>query len=398
MIDPCLESLGQGKYRCKNTGLTFATTAANVRCCGPGGRPAHQAPATTRRPPAPTLPIHDIAPCQACRHFLPDGGCRMFRTGCDAHQRRAAALRNGCRFRRVKGIEPTTIPKDAFVTTADLIRLSQGLARELASENFDAVIGVARSGIIAASTIAVELHLPLFSVSPVSGRLHALGSGWRLGDEGNATPRAALLVDDTVANGHTLEKVRSTIKEIPIAAGAAILVNPDKRETVDFAAATYPLPHYLEWCFVNTQWARNMAFDFDGILCDDPAFPDDDPAYAQFLINAPAKYLPRLLPAVIVSARCEWTRQDSLKWLTRHRLRPRELILWQGDPDDRWTDPDRVANWKADHLRRLRNSHDILIYAESDPRQAAVIAAQADIAVLCPAAGTVYNADKHWPD
>jgi len=99
---------------------------------------------------------------------------------------------------------------------------------------------------------------------------------------------------------------------------------------------------------------------------------------------------------VIVTARCERYRGETLEWLKRHRVTCRELVMWPGDPDARWATPDTVAHWKAEILAQLRRTGHIHFYAESDPRQAAIIAEAAKMPVICPAAGRVFNTDGHW--
>lgn len=262
-----------------------------------------------------------------------------------------------------------------------------------------AVIAVARSGLLPGVIFATALHVPLFAISPIRRVLTEVGNGYRLGQAGRAALNGpCIIVDDTASYGGTMQTVlHAAAGQIDLrkAYTAAIYADPDAAKKFDFVGRIYPQPHYLEWNFVNTFWARDMAYDFDGILCEDPAFFDTDPRYAAFIAEAHPLYLPKLFPPVVLSARCETARAASTEWLARHGVRPRRMILWEGRPDDRWAAPDTVAAWKADQLRRLHEAESIAIYAESDPRQAAAIAERSGLPVICPAAQRVYNQHLH---
>lgn len=251
--------------------------------------------------------------CENCENLLPGNKCTLFQKDPDGEFLRTKMLTESTCLLKEKNIDKEEIPIDRFVLTEELTRYAIKLARIVAKEGFDAIIGAARSGLLVATPIATFLHLPLFSISPVSGELRALGSGFRLKDDGKFKPKHILFIDDTIASGTTLKQIYKKLKEhnfVP-SASAVAFAGPNVRNLVTYAAALYRLPHYLEWCFVNTGWARTMAYDFDGILCEDPTVYDTDPAYKEFLLYAKPLYLPKIFPINIISARCEYTRTRS---------------------------------------------------------------------------------------
>lgn len=406
MIDSCLEVLSPGLYRCRNTGLVFRTGAKTVHCCSANRAtlpPPVRLPEVgmrNARPMAEELPAELLAQCVGCKHRLSDGRCRMFLAGCDARHRRAAALRFGCRYRKLASSIPHGVllayPQDKFVTTTELTHDTAELSKHIDWQRIEAIIGVARSGLIPASILAAFTHKPLLAISPMARKLMAFGSGHRLGDEGQSF-RRVLVVDDSVASGQSLHEVLTAIHAtLPNATvqTAAIYAAPEVTRQVDYIGRVYPLPHFFEWCFINTYFSQRLAFDFDGILCENPDRPDDDPAYREFLENARPLYLPKIFPSVIISARCQWTREVSLRWLQRHGVRVRKLVLSDGNPNDRWKTRDTVAKWKAAELEKLRQTDGIHAYVESDPHQAEIIARMADMPVICPAAGRVFNVES----
>ena len=336
--------------------------------------------------------------CEGCKHLLLGNKCDLFREDPEGKFLRESILTEGaCHFKEKNTFNEEEIPVDRFILTEDLVRYAIKLAGVVAKEGFDAVIGAARSGLLAATPIATLLHLPLFSISPVSGELLALGSGFRLGDAGNSVPKRSLFVDDTISNGGTIKHIYRILKEHNIvpAASAAIFASPHVVNLVTYTAALYRQPHYLEWCFVNTFWAQKMAYDFDGILCEDPTVYDTDPAYKEFILHAKALYLPKMFPINIISARCEYTRPGSKRWLKKHNIKADNLILWSGDSEARWIKKETVAEWKAAQILKYKDAWDTHIFAESDPYQAEIISNIAKIAVLCPAARKVFNQHLH---
>ena len=352
-------------------------------------------------------PLDIYAQCQNCEHIRPQNRCAMYAAGCDAEQRRRAALARGaCRHfrpqsRRAKHTACKTLPAWHFVTTAELVADALRLAAELPASDFDGIVGVARSGLIPATVIATHYHLPLWTVSPVTGRVNAIGSGYRLGDSGRPPDGRMLIVDDTGCGGNTMRKATEILaKMVPThnLYTAAIYATADAARELDAVACVYPKPHFLEWNFANSCFAKDTAFDMDGMICIDPHCYDTDPAYQDHLAHAAPLYLPRKWPTVIVTARCEKYRPETMDWLKRHGVACRELVMWPGDPDARWATPDTVAHWKAEILAQLRRTGHIHFYAESDPRQAAIIAELAKMPVICPAAGRVFNINTDGTD
>ena len=341
--------------------------------------------------------------CRTCTYARPLRKCAIFSAGCDAESRRRAALATGtCRYyteharihHRYVG---SHIPPDRFIATADLVDDAMELGRHIPWKLFSGIIAVARSGLIPAAILATHYHVPLWAISPIAGNLTTVGSGHRLGDPGRPPAGRLHVMDDTASNGGTMRQILSHLTRVINARdlySAVVYATPQAADAIDFVGRIYPKPHYLDWNWQNTFWAKALAYDFDGILCDEPPGYDDDPSYRDFLENARPLYLPKLYPAVIVSARCEWTRPHSIAWLDRHGVSIRRLILWPGDPDDRWKTPDTVARWKADELRKL-SRQGIHVFAESDPRLAEAIAAEADMPVICPAARRIFNQEKH---
>jgi len=283
--------------------------------------------------------------------------------------------------------EPRIRPK--WVTNAQLTADSAKLAAMLPPE-VTGIVGVARSGMLPATIIAMQLQLPLFAVGPLRG-FTKMQSGWRLDERKAETPLLAI-IDDTVASGVAMTKLKtSVLSQVPESyVTAAVYASLDAASLVDYYAVSLPLPHYLEWNLFNSIHSRNAAFDMDGVICEEcPSDCDDDgPKYLNWLTNAKPLYVPRKYPAkLIVTARLEKYRTHTLAWLARHGVQVETLIMGQWDSIGVRREDYDAGRYKGGEYIRS----DCDLFVESCPVQAELIAAASGKRVICPSAGRVWN-------
>ena len=333
--------------------------------------------------------------CRRCEYLHGQWRCTKI-SGCTGHAKgrymRQLGLLHGVCYDGRWQRDATLIhayPETKWITTSRLTRDSLRLI-DVLPPTLDAVCGIARSGLLAATPIAVKLHLPLFAGS-ADGVVHT-GYGGRMNGTRIDRCRHVLAVDDTNYTGANkaivLPQIRRAFRGARIE--LAVIYTPLKLiGLADYVAAVYPLPHYLEWCWPNVGYMTGQGMDMDGLICDDfPSRADDAGSrYAEAIKSRQPKHLPRKFPVVVITARPEAFRSQTTAWLRRHKARVRELVMWPGEPDARWSGPDVVADWKADMIR----SRGLDYYAESDPRQARRIADRCPgVRVICPAAGEVF--------
>lgn len=331
--------------------------------CGCGSKKFQEAPATPGVPPSTEPVVATAVPVKRARESV------------------GAAM-----GRKIPG---PPVGNWSFVKTAQLVADAAALASHLPPEA-DLVIGVARSGLLPAATIATHLHLPLLSIGE-SGVVVDPGHGNRIPDA--APPEHVLLVDDTVAGGGTMRRLLPLVRRAyPGARVSRVVVyaHPNAVSWVDYAWALYPGKHYLEWNWANSKHVENVGLDFDGIICRDarPEEDDDGPRYKKFLLEATPLHLPRRRPVTVVAtARHEKYRAETEAWLKRHRVEVKKLVMrdWDYPERDRWG---AVARWKAKVFREAGVS----LIAESDSYQAHLIAGLTNRPVVCPAAGEVLTA------
>lgn len=243
-----------------------------------------------------------------------------------------------------------------------------------------AVAGVPRSGLTPASMIAELLHLPMFIMHEDCG-LQAVPHGWRLKHAAQDTGRL-LVVDDTVASGQSLERLRQ-IQTGRECLWAGVYVNPEQAGKVQLIGQILPLPHYLEWNLFNSIYTSALATDIDGILCPDPDPAFSDCAYERYLQNAPIRQRPvKVVLPLIATGRKRTFRKHTEEWFEKHGIRYEQLVF----PSDDW----ELKNPGELKARAYGDSR-ATIFVESDPDQARLIADRTQKRVICPQTAEVWN-------
>lgn len=278
----------------------------------------------------------------------------------------------------------------SFVTTEKMITASHLLTAYLPPD-IDAIVGIARSGLIPASFLACHYHVPLYSVS--DGNVIDCGHGTRYTNKHVPEPAKVLLMDDTVFAGRTMKKVLPIVREaFPKShiIKAAVYATPQAKHIVDYFACELAEPHYLEWNIFNGWPGQNAIYDMDGILCRDiaPENDDDGERYLYALKNASPKFLPRRRPiAMVVTARLERYRNITLSWLDQHRIKVDKLVMGPWRTLAERNRPMEVSKFKA----KVYSETQYELFIESCPIQAKEIAKLTGRRVLCPDAGRVFT-------
>lgn len=283
----------------------------------------------------------------------------------------------------------------AFISTQQLVADTLTLVGRLPSD-LSAIAGIPRSGMLPASILATLLHLPLFSLCRQRG-LIPIGHGKRL-HEAQHSAGPLLVIDDSVNSGKAMWQARQTLLSAALQVAplfAAVYCRPESIGCLDYYARLAPLPHLFEWNLCNCLQAKGIAFDFDGVLCDDfSGHEEHEEEYLAFLETARPRWLPRRHPVpLIVTARLEKYRPQTEAWLRRHRIEVRQLVMgpWRDLHERRRAF--RAGPYKGAAYLATQCS----LFIESDERQAAEIFEHTGRPVLCAASGRLFQQSPATP-
>ena len=284
---------------------------------------------------------------------------------------------------------PYKMESSQWITTTQLTEDAMRLVPILKAKGVDAVVGIARSGLLPASIVAVAMHVPMYSVG--MSEVVPCGGGWRTSGQESRPPTKIAIIDDTVFRGVAMKRSLAVVSEtFPDAKVITSAVYCESRmcRRIDACVVNLPRPHHLEWNFFNSIFVHNAAFDMDGILCEDidPQDDDDGERYDMALRNARPKYLVRREPIpAIVTARLERWRPQTEEWLRCHGIMYHQLIMGHWNNLTERYQPGEISRFKAEHYKRLK----LKLFVESCPIQAKEIRELSGKPVLCPQSGRV---------
>ncbi|GAA4773544.1 phosphoribosyltransferase family protein [Stakelama sediminis] len=252
--------------------------------------------------------------------------------------------------------------------------------------DIDLIVGIPRSGMLAASLIALHKNLPLADLEGfTAGRTFASGKTRGQHARRDRTEyRHALIVDDSIRTGTAMREAITLVERSDIPAQssfcAAYGTQDSKDDLADLILEAVPEPRLFEWNILHHPILESACVDIDGVLCLDPddAENDDGPAYRTFLANARPLHRPSHRIGTLVTSRLERYRAETEAWLYANDIRYDSLRML--DLPDAATRRRLGAHgsFKASVYREL----DSPIFIESELAQARTIAVASGKPVL----------------
>lgn len=247
---------------------------------------------------------------------------------------------------------------------------------------FDVIVGIPRSGMIPASIIATSLQMPL---ADIGGYINGIVHG-RSGRH-EAAGKRVLLVDDSCNKGRAMARavaiIRSRVPKVQITRLAvyAPYQLADPGAAVDITFAECHGPRVFAWNLWKHRRLDRWGFDFDGVLCRDPAKAenDDGPRYAAFLASAEPLFIPTRPIGHIVTGRLERYRAPTEAWLHRYGIQFASLTMMPYSTKAERMAAGNRGGWKAQAIRGLG----VEMFVESCPKQAKIIARETGLPVFC---------------
>jgi uncharacterized HAD superfamily protein/hypoxanthine phosphoribosyltransferase len=268
-------------------------------------------------------------------------------------------------------------------------------------KDVDLVVGIPRSGLLAATLISLTLNLPLADLDGfVAGRLLATGrtrrrEGWGP-DAGEF--KNVLIVDDSINSGKSIEAARARIQasgyagKVTFCAVYGLEVN---QSGADLILEVVNQPRFFQWNLMHHPWLKHACLDIDGVLCADPTADenDDGERYHRFLTTASPLHVPSQTIGWLVTSRLEKYRERTEQWLANQGIRYDNLIMLDAASKSERQRLNAHGSFKADAYRSVN----AILFVESDLAQAKTIAKSAGKPVLCVEAQQVFYPDAWSP-
>ena len=250
--------------------------------------------------------------------------------------------------------------------------------------DIDLIVGVPRSGLLAASILALHLNRQLTDVDGLlEGRLTSCGRSHK--PLSLLKPRNVLIVDDSVNEGGQLLAVRQQLAAAQLPHRlqyAAVYVKPGSEHLVDFFCERLKTPRLFEWNLVCHPILLTSCLDIDGVLCEDPRPEDNDDGerYEEFLRTTKPLMIPTVPVGWLVTNRLEKYRGLTEAWLAKHGVRYIAGLVMMDLPNK----ATRIAlqahsSYKAAVYKAMGAN----LFIESSASQAEEIATLAGKHVLC---------------
>jgi uncharacterized HAD superfamily protein/hypoxanthine phosphoribosyltransferase len=185
----------------------------------------------------------------------------------------------------------------------------------------DAVAPSMRSGMIPAFMIAERLNVPIM----LDGR--AYGGSRIVLDKTKI--KNVLVVEDSINTGNSLKKELPKYSDYNVFS-CAIIAKSENFKDLNFYGKKIEQPRVFEWNMFNCSSLKEIMFDMDGVICQDPSvFDNDGVEYMNDIEQLNPLYIPGYKIHSIVTNRLERWREVTEKWLIKHNVKYGELVMQQ---------------------------------------------------------------------
>jgi len=254
--------------------------------------------------------------------------------------------------------------------------------------DIDLIVGIPRSGLLVATMISLHLNRPLTDVEGLmKGRILTGGKRLEHLNQDNVIKKARqiLIVDDSVASGYEMRRVRKQLQSSDIKHNLiflAVYVTEDSLKEVDIYFEICPMPRVFAWNLMHNSFLEYACVDIDGVLCRDPSENenDDGPKYLEFIKNVAPLIIPTVKVGTLVTCRLEKYRQETEEWLKKHGVQYKELVMWNLRSKKERLASGNHGEFKASIFRSRTWAE---FFIESSKHQAQIIAVHSRKPVIC---------------
>jgi orotate phosphoribosyltransferase len=254
-------------------------------------------------------------------------------------------------------------------------------------QNIGLVVGVPRSGLLAAMLLALHRNLPVSDLEGfIDGRV--LGTGQRGKSSRWAHDQIdndlILVVDDSIRTGHEMKRVKAKIASTGLPYQmkySAVYATEESKTLVDYYGEIVELPRVFEWNIMHHGVLADSCVVIEGVLCRDPLREENDDGvlYERFITTVPSLVVPTCEIGWLVTCRLEKYRSLTEKWLAQNGVRYKKLLMMDLPDKASRQAAGGHATFKAMHYRNTKAE----LFIESSRHQAMEIARLTGKSVYC---------------
>jgi uncharacterized HAD superfamily protein/hypoxanthine phosphoribosyltransferase len=259
----------------------------------------------------------------------------------------------------------------------------------------DLIVGVPRSGMLAASIISLYLNLPLTDVEAFeSGRILKPGNTkhrdhWiRKVEEA----RVVLVVDDSVLTGKSIEEIKNRLSKLDSVYNMvyyAVYVTHESAKCVDLFCSICDYPRMFEWNCLHHPQLNKVCIDMDGILCEyAPVDRYNDEKYREDILSTAALIVPTFTIGLIITSRHEKYRKETEIWLKKNGIKYSRLLMNNHAKND---DKNLVENVGFYMGIEYKKYNEIALFIENDDYHAREISRISGKGVFCLGSHMYYD-------
>lgn len=238
-----------------------------------------------------------------------------------------------------------------FRSTCDLINI---IFKNISyiPRDIDLVVGIPRSGMLAASYISLLLNKPLVNFNGyLEGRVFETGMTRKpfikIPGPGK---KKVLIVDDSINVGDQLKECKEKIKSAKISDKIywlCVIGSPESKNKVDYCFDVCSQPRIFEWNMMTSAILKKTCMDIDDVIALSASRTLEGYNVTD-LSNVLPLYLPARPVAHLVTCRLEKEREVTVKWLEKHGVKYENLHMMQYDTEAERRKDGKHANYKAD--------------------------------------------------
>ena len=285
-----------------------------------------------------------------------------------------------------------------YTTLSDFCNTIRNNIQKL-PHDIDFVIGVPRSGMIAASIISEFLNVPLIDVNSfITGSVPSGGDRLQLYNQ--KLTNKVLVIDDSTFSGKSMRETKEKLKSkdgYEFIYSVVYLEGDKGSEEIDFYLED--MRHVdegwgniclYEWNLFN-HYPHVMAkimWDLDGVFCVNPTQDSDEEKYLEYIKNATPLFTPKVRLNKIVTYRCVKYLNETREWLNKNGISFNVIAMVNAQ---NYIERHQVAPSSAQFKAEIYKNDDAQLFIESEENQAREIAELSGKPCLCVKNNTLYQ-------